>query len=99
MLGASLTFANLGDKNCSKWTYVPTGSITQSKVRKIQQIFILHLQNWIGSIQPSFLELEADTIDDNSINFEPVALAKAHQHLLKRTIFNFINYVKVKWSI
>ena len=31
---------------------------------------------------------------------KPVTLAtQAHQHLLKRTIFNFINYVKVKWSI
>ena len=29
----------------------------------------------------------------------PVALTtQAHQHLLKRIIFNFINYVKVKWS-
>ena len=27
---------------------VPIGSITRSKAKKIQQTFILHLQNWIG---------------------------------------------------
>ena len=27
---------------------VPTGPITQPKAKKIQQAFILHLQNWIG---------------------------------------------------
>ena len=43
---------------------VPTGPITRSKVKKIQQTFIFYLQNWIGSVQPSFLELEADTIDE-----------------------------------
>ena len=37
---------------------------------------------------------------ESSINFKPIALAtQAHQHLLERTMFNFINYVKVKWSI
>ena len=29
---------------------VPTESITRSKAKKIQQAFILHLQNWIGSV-------------------------------------------------
>ena len=27
---------------------VPTGPITEHKAKKIQQAFILHLQNWIG---------------------------------------------------
>ena len=36
----------------------------------------------------------------NSIDFKLIALAtQAHQHWLEKTIFNFINYVKVKWSI
>ena len=30
--------------------------------------FILHLQNWIGSVQPSFVELEADMIDERQLN-------------------------------
>ena len=35
----------------------------------------------------------------SKIDFEPVALAtQTHQHLFETTIFNFINYVKVKWS-
>ena len=49
---------------------VPTGPITRSKAKKIQQTFILHLQNWIGSVQPSFVELEADTIDEGQYSFE-----------------------------
>ena len=37
---------------------------------------------------------------ESSIDFKPIALAtQAHQHLLEKTMFNFINYVKVKWSI
>ena len=35
---------------------VPTGPIIWFKAKKIQQTFILHLQIWIGSIQPSFVE-------------------------------------------
>ena len=36
----------------------------------------------------------------SSIDFKPVALVtQAHQHLLKKPMFNFINYVKVKWLI
>ena len=46
------------------------GHITRSKAKKIQQTFILHLQNWIGSVQPSFLKLETDTIDEGQLNFE-----------------------------
>ena len=30
----------------------------------IQQAFILHLQNWIGLIQPLFHVLQADLIDE-----------------------------------
>ena len=52
----------------------PTGRVTRSKAKNIQQRFMLHLQNWIGSVQPSFLELEADTISTNihslSIKFD-----------------------------
>ena len=51
-----------GDKNHGD-PNVPTRPITRSKAKKIQQTFILHLQNWIGSVQPSFVELKADTID------------------------------------
>jgi len=55
---------------------VPTGPITQSKVKKIQQTFILHLQNWIGSGQLSFLELEGDTIDERQLNIWTVEVGK-----------------------
>ena len=44
---------------------VPTRPGTRSKAKNIQQRFMLHLQNWIGSVQPSFLELEVDTISTN----------------------------------
>ena len=40
------------------------------------------------------------TLLESSIDFEPITLTtQARQHLLERTIFNFINHVKVKWSI
>ena len=55
---------------------VPTGPITRSKAKKIQQTFILHLQNWIGSVQPSFVELEADTIDEEQLNIFTVEVGK-----------------------
>ena len=45
-------------------TNVSTGPITQPKSKKIQQAFILHLQNWIGSVQPSFHVLQADSIEE-----------------------------------
>ena len=41
---------------------------------KIQQKFILHLQIWIGSVQPSFLELEADTIGEGQLKFARLKL-------------------------
>ena len=47
---------------------IPIGPITRSKAKKIQQTFILHLQNWISSVQPSFVELEADMIDERQLN-------------------------------
>ena len=43
---------------------VPTGPITRSKAKKIQQAFIIHLQNWIGSIEPSFNVLQVDSIEE-----------------------------------
>ena len=45
-------------------------------VDKNLQTFILHLQNWIGSVQPSFLELEADTIDEGQLNICTVEVEK-----------------------
>ena len=42
---------------------VQTGPITRSNAKKIQQTFILHLQNWIDSVQPSFHVLQADLIE------------------------------------
>ena len=42
---------------------VPTELITLFKPKKIQQAFILHLQNWIGSVQPLFHVLPADSIE------------------------------------
>ena len=46
----------------------------------------------------STTEFEPST--KSSIDFKPITLAtQAHQHLLEKTMFNFINYVKVKWSI
>ena len=44
---------------------IPTGPVTRNNEKNIQQRFMLHLQNWIGSVQPSFIELEADTISTN----------------------------------
>ena len=38
---------------------VSTRPITRSKAKKIQQAFILHLQNWIGSVQLLFHVLQA----------------------------------------
>lgn len=35
--------------------------ITRSKDKKINQAFILQLQNWIGSAQRSFHELQANS--------------------------------------
>ena len=32
--------------------------ITWSNAKKIKQAFILHLQNWIDSVQPSFVVLQ-----------------------------------------
>ena len=43
---------------------VPTGPITRSKAKKIQQVFILHLQNWIGSAQSLFHVLQAYSIEE-----------------------------------
>lgn len=40
-----------GDKDHSV-PNVSTGPITWSKTKKIEQTFILHMQNWISSIQP-----------------------------------------------
>ena len=42
----------------------PIGLITRSNAKNIQQTFILHLQNWIGSIQHPFLVLQADPIKE-----------------------------------
>ena len=42
---------------------VPTKSITLSHAKKIQRAFILHLQNWIGLIQPPFHLLQANPIE------------------------------------
>ena len=40
------------------------------------------------------------TCAQSSIDYKSAALAtQAHQRLLKKTMFNLINYVKVKWSI
>ena len=49
----------------------------------------------------STVEFEPSNLrTESSIDYKCVALAtQAHQHLLKKTMFNFINYVKVKWSI
>ena len=55
---------------------VPTRPITRSKTKKIQQTFILHLQNWIGSVQPSFIELEVDTSDEGQLNICTVEVGK-----------------------
>ena len=41
---------------------IPIGPITRSKAMKIQQTFIVHLQNWIGSIQQLFHVLQVDSI-------------------------------------
>ena len=43
---------------------VPTGPITRSKTEKIQQAFILYLQNWIDSVQSLFHVLQADSIEE-----------------------------------
>ena len=45
-------------------------------MKKIQQTFILHRQNWIGSVQSSFVELEADTIDEGQLNICMVEVGK-----------------------
>ena len=50
------------------WKTIPTGPI-----------FIIHLQNWISSIQPSFLELEANTIDEGQLNICMVEVEKLFQ--------------------
>ena len=55
---------------------IPTGPITWSKAKKIQQTFIVHLQDWIGSVQSSFLELEAETIDEEQLNICTVEVEK-----------------------
>ena len=43
---------------------VPTRPITESKANKSQQVFILHLQNQIGSVKPSFHVLQADSVEE-----------------------------------
>ena len=43
---------------------IPIEPITRSKTKKIQQAFILYLQNWVGSVQPSFYVLQADSIEE-----------------------------------
>ena len=60
------------DKNHSV-PNVPTEPITRSKAKKIQQTFILHR---IGSVQPSFVELEADMIDEGQLNICTVKVGK-----------------------
>ena len=51
---------------------VPTRPITRSKAKKIQQTFILHLQIWIGSVQPSFHVLQTDSIEEGSFGASEV---------------------------
>ena len=58
------SFARISDKNQGVPNVPPR--LTRSKAKKIQQTFIFHLQNWIGSIKPSFVELEAD--DEGQLN-------------------------------
>ena len=53
------------DKN-NGFLNVPTRPITRSKAKKIQQAFILHLENWIDSVQPLFHVLQADLIEKRS---------------------------------
>ena len=43
---------------------VPTEPITQSKAKKNQQAFILHLQNWIDSVHHLFHVLQADSSEE-----------------------------------
>ena len=43
---------------------VPTKSITRFKVKKIQQAFILHVQNWTCSVKPPFHLLQANPIEE-----------------------------------
>ena len=43
---------------------VSNGPITRSKAKKIQQTFILHIQNWIDSVQPTFPVLQANSIEE-----------------------------------
>ena len=51
---------------------VPIGPITRSEANKIQQAFIVHLQNWIGSIQPSFHVLQTNLIEEESFGVSEV---------------------------
>ena len=43
---------------------VSTRPITQSNTKNIQRAFILHPQNWIGSIQPPFHVIKVDLIEE-----------------------------------
>ena len=60
----TISFEEGEDNKDHNITNVSTGPITQPKSKKIQQVFILHLQNWIGSVQPSFHVLQADSIEE-----------------------------------
>ena len=57
-------FLLLGKGTTDKDHSVSIGPIIRSKANKIQQAFILHLQNWIGSVRPSFHVLQANSIEE-----------------------------------
>ena len=48
------TFKDREDDNDQGVPNVPIGPITRSKAKKIQQTFLLDLQNWIDLVQPLF---------------------------------------------
>ena len=65
------------DKNHSV-SNAQTRPITRSKAKKIQQAFILHLQNWISLVQPSFHVLQADSIKEGPFGASEVNICEHH---------------------
>ena len=63
--------------------------------------FLLFFHSYVSLLLIRITVFQMDLLPrESSIDFKPVALAtQARQHLLEKTMFNFINYVKVKWSI
>ena len=65
--------------------HVPTGPITRSKAKKIQQAFITHVQEWIGSDQALFPSEQPNS--DEDLTYDTLKINVCNLQIHKENIY------------